>query len=88
MGKSKKIPLVSGLLGLESGSIYGQIEISLSDHDTVNIVIRRKAYSGLPDITFSLKDTDLKDFIGVLEEAKKKVDAYWISRLATASVKA
>lgn len=76
------------MLGRESGSIYGQIEVSLSDHDTVNIVIRREAYSGLPDIEFSITDTDLQDFINVLEEAKKKVDAYWISRLATTSVKA
>lgn len=87
MGKSKRIPLVSGLIGREARSIHGQIEISLIDYDTVHLAIRRKAYSGLSDIEFSVPDTDLQDIIDILNEAKKKVDAYWLSRIATSQSK-
>ena len=86
MGKSKKIPLVSGLIGRETHSIYAQLEISRTDYDTINIAIRRKAYSGLPDIEFSVADTDLQDIIDILEEAQNKVDSYWLSRIATTEV--
>ena len=85
MVKSKKIPLVSGLIGRETQSIHAQLEVSRIDYDTINIVIRRKAYSGLPDIEFSVADTDLQDIIDILNEAKKKIDTYWLSRAAVKS---
>ncbi len=85
MGKSKMIPLVSGLIGREAHSIHGQLEVSLINYDTVHIAIRRKAYSGLSDVKFSVSDTDLQDIIDILNEAKKKVDTYWLSRAAVKS---
>jgi len=87
MVKSKKIPLVSGLIGRETQSIHAQLEVSRVDYDTINIAIRRKAYSGLPDIEFSVADTDLQEIIDILEEAKNKVDSNWLSRIATTEVK-
>jgi len=85
MGKSKKIPLISGLIGREARSIHGQIEVSLTNYDTVHIAIWRKAYCGLSDVEFSITDTDLQDIIDILNEAKKKVDTYWLSRVAVKS---
>lgn len=85
MGKSKKIPLVSGLIGREARSIHGQLEVSLINYDTVHIAIRRKAYCGLSDVKFSVADTDLQDIIDILNEAKKKVDTYWLSRVGVKS---
>lgn len=82
MGKSNKIPLVSGLIGRGSRSINGQLEVSLINYDTVHIAIWRKAYCGLPDITFSVPDADLQDVIDILNEAKKKTDTYWLSKAA------
>ncbi len=85
MGKSKKIPLVSGLIGRESRSIHGQLEVSLINYDTVHIAIWRKAYSGLSDVDFSIPETDLQEIIDLLNEAKRKADAYWLSRAAIES---
>jgi hypothetical protein len=86
MEKPKKIPLVSGLIGRETQSIHAQLEISRVDYDTINIALKRKAYSGLPDIEFSVTDTDLQEIIDILEEAKNKIDSYWLSRIATPEV--
>jgi len=85
MGKSKKIPLVSGLIGREAHSIHGQLEVSLINYDTIHIAIRRKAYSGLSDVKFSVPDTDLQEIIDILSEAKRKADTYWLSRVAIES---
>ncbi|MDH5783482.1 MAG: hypothetical protein OEZ35_07465 [Candidatus Bathyarchaeota archaeon] len=85
MGKSKKIPLASGLIGREARSIHSQLEVSLINYDTVNIAIRRKVYSGLSDVKFSVADTDLKDIIDILNEAAKKIDTYWLSKVAVKS---
>lgn len=85
MGKSKKIPLVSGLIGRESRSIHGQLEISLINYDTIHIAIWRKAYSGLSNVKFSVPDTDLQEIIDLLNEAKKKADTYWLSKVAIES---
>ena len=85
MGKSKKIPLVSGLIGRDARSIHGQLEVSLINYDTVHIAIKRKVYSGLSDVKFSVADTDLQDIIDILNEAKKKIDTYWLSRVAVKS---
>lgn len=82
MQKSKGHPLAMGLIGHESGAVYAQIEITLRDFDTVDFVIRREPYSNLPDVKFSIDYRDIDDVIEILNEAKKKLDAYWISRLA------
>ena len=85
MGKSKKIPLISGLIGHEGRSIHGQLEISLINYDTIHIALWRKAYSGLSDVEFSVADTDLQEIIDILNEAKKKADTYWLSKVAIKS---
>lgn len=85
MGKSKKIPLASGLIGSEARSIHGQLEVSLINYDTVHIAIRRKVYSGLSDVKFSVAETDLQDIIDILNEAAKKIDTYWLSKVAVTS---
>jgi len=85
MGKSKKIPLVSGLIGRKARSIHGQLEVSLINYDTVHIAIWRKTYSGLSNVKFSVADTDLEDIIDILNEAKEKIDTHWLSRVAVKS---
>lgn len=81
MEESKKIPLASGLMGREAGSTHGQLEVSLINYDTIHIAIWRKAFCGLPDVEFSIPDTDLQDVIKILDEAKNKADSYyWASR--------
>ena len=82
MGESKKIPLASGLIGRANHSISGQVEVSFISYDTVEIAIRRKAYSGLSDVEFSVPDTQLQEIIDVLTEGKKKLEADWLSRAA------
>jgi len=82
MEKSKKIPLVSGLVGRKAGSIHAQLEVSLINYDNIHIAIRRKAYSGLPDVEFSIADTDLQDFVDIINEAKGKLDTNWLQTLA------
>ena len=81
MEKSKKHPLAMGLIGHRSGLVYAQMEIYLRDHNTVDFTIRRKLYSNLPDVEFSINNRDLEDIIDILNEAKKKLDTYWVSRL-------
>jgi len=85
MGKKKKIPLANGLIGREAHSIHGQLEVSLINYDTVHIAIWRKTYSGLSNVKFSIADTDLQDIIDILSEAKRKVDTYWLSKIAVES---
>ena len=87
MGKSKKIPLVSGLIGSKARSIHGQLEVSLINYDTVRIAIMRKIYSGLSDVKFSVAETDLLDIIEILTEANKKIETYWLSRISATKVK-
>jgi hypothetical protein len=86
MEKPKKIPLVSGLIGREAQSIHAQLEISRVDYDTINIALKRKAYSGLPDIEFSVADTELQEIIDILQEAQNKIDSNWLSKIATPEV--
>ena len=88
MKAAKEIPLVSGLIGGKARSIHGQLEIYLIDYDTVRIVIRRKAYSGLSDIEFSVAETDLQDITDLLNEARQKADTYWLSRIAAMEAEA
>ena len=82
MKESKRIPLLSGLIGRKSGSIHSQLEVSLINYDTIHVAIRRKAFCGLPDVEFTIPDTDLQEIIDIFDEAKKKADKYyWTSRV-------
>ena len=82
MKESKKTPLASGLIGRANHSICGQMEVSLISSDTVHIAIKRKAYSGLSDVEFSVSETHLQEIIDVLTEGKKKLETDWLSRAA------
>jgi len=83
MGKSKKIPLVNGLIGSKARSVHGQLEVSYSKYSKVHIVIWRKTYSGLSDVKFSVADTDLPDIIEILTEASKKIEDYWLTKISS-----
>jgi hypothetical protein len=87
MGKSKKIPLVSGLIGSKAHSVHGQLEVTYVKYDTVHIAIMRKVYSGLSDVKFSVAETDLPDIIEILTEANKKIETHWLSRISATKVK-
>lgn len=79
MEQSKRIPLASGLIGHKAGSTNGQLEVSLVNYDTIHIAFWRKAFCDLPDIEFSISQTDLHDIIDTLNEASKKADDYYLS---------
>jgi len=87
MGKSKKIPLASGLIGSKAHSVHGQLEVSYVKYNKVHIAIWRKTYSGLSDVKFSVADTDLPDIIEILNEANKKIETYWLSRISAKTIK-
>jgi SPX domain protein involved in polyphosphate accumulation len=82
MRKSKKIPLVSGLIGSKSRSIHGQLEASYINYNTVKIELKRKPYTGLSDVKFSISDTDLADIVQILNEANQKIEAYWLTKIS------
>jgi len=48
----------------------------------VKINLWRKLHSGLPDVEFSVEDTDLPEIIELLVEAKKKIDESWLSKIS------
>lgn len=75
----QKKPLAMGLIGHKSGLVYAQMEIYLRDFNTLDIAIRRQLYSNLADIEFSIDNMDLEDIIDILNEAKKKLDNYWLT---------
>jgi len=87
MGKSRTIPLARGLIGGETSFIYGQLEMFLTNYDNIKIVIKRKPYSNLSDVKFSIPITDLQDLINILREAKEKLADHWLSRAATIELK-
>lgn len=82
METRKEQPLVTGLIGHKSGLVYAQMEVYTRDQNTLELIIRRTPYSNLPNIEFSIDDRDVEEIIDILKEAKKKLDALWISRLA------
>jgi len=82
MGKSKKIPLASGLIGSKARSVHGQLEVSYINYNTVKIELKRKLYSGLSNVKFSIADTDLPDIIQILNEANQKIEAYWLTKIS------
>jgi len=87
MGKSKITPLAKGLIGSQAHSIHGQLEVTYVNYNTVRIRIWRKMYSGLPDVNFSVTDTDLPDIIEILTNARKKINGYWLSRISAKTIK-
>ena len=87
MVKSRTIPLSRGLIGGKVNSIYGQLEVSLTNHKNVKILIRRKPYSGHSDVKFSVTCAELQNIIDILQEAKEQLDAQWLSRVATTELK-
>ena len=87
MGKSKVTPLAKGLIGSKAQLIHGQLEVACTNYGTVHIRIWRKMYSGLPDVNFSVAETDLPDIIEILTEAQNKIDSYWLSRISAKTIK-
>ncbi len=86
MEEPKKTPLASGLIGRKSGSIHGQLEISLINYDTIKIAIWRKAFCNQPDIEFSIPASCFKDILAILGEAERKNENYyWMSNPAAAT---
>jgi len=87
MQKSRMIPLAKGLIGGKGEGIHGQLEVFLTNHDTIEIVFHRKPYGGASNVDFSISCDDLQDMINILSEAKEKSDNYWLSRAATTESK-
>jgi len=87
MGKPRTIPLARGLVGGEVNSIYGQLEVSLTNYRNIKITIRRKPYSKGSNVSFSIPCTSLKQLLDILHEAHDKLDEIWLSRVATVELK-
>ena len=87
MKKAKMIPLAKGLMGGETTVIHGQIEVFLTNYETIKIIIHREPYGGGTDVKFTIESADLQDLISILSEAKKRSDDYWLSRVAMAELK-
>lgn len=81
--RPNEITLVNELLGSKTKSIRGQFVVKYIDYDTVKIAFYRKLHSGLPDIEFTIADTDLPEILELLTEAKQKIDDQWLSKIAT-----
>lgn len=79
----KTVPLARGLVGGETDPICGQVEIFLTGHNNVRVLIRRKPYTGRSDVKFSLPYTSLPSLIDLFHEALEKLDNIWLSRTAT-----
>ncbi len=86
MDRSKTVPLARGLVGGEVSPIYGQLEVSLANYKKLTIVFRRRPYCGRRDLKFSILHTDLQDIIEILEEARERLDDYWLARAAAGEV--
>lgn len=82
MGKTSIIPLAKGLIGSKAKAINGQIEITYHNYKTVNITIWRKMYTGQPNVSFTIADTDLPDILEALIQAQKKIEDHWLSKIA------
>lgn len=81
---TSEISIVNKLLGSKAKSIRGQLVVKYIDYDTVDIALYRKLHCGLPDIEFSVADTDLTEILELLTEAKQKIDSCWLSKNAFA----
>jgi len=80
--EKSEIPLTSGLIGKNSDSIHGQLEIKYVNYKTVRIALWRKLHSGLPDVAFEIEDTDLPEILELLTEANDKVTCHWLSKMS------
>ena len=78
-----EIPLASSLIGKNSGSIHGQLDVKYVDYKTVRIALWRKLHSGLPDVVFEIEDSDLPEIVQLLTEANDKVTSHWLSKIST-----
>lgn len=85
--RTSKISLVNELLSSKTKSIRGQLIVKYINYDTVDIGLYRKLHCGLPDIEFSVADTDLPELLELLTEAKQKIDSYWLSKAAGQTTK-
>ena len=83
MVKSKNIPLSNLLIPGESEPVYGQLEITLINHNKIKITINRKPYTGHANIKFTIPSSNLQMLIDTLQEAQMKLDETWLSRVAT-----
>ena len=81
--KKGEIPLASGLIGGKAKSIHGQLTIKYIDYKLVKVNFWRKLHSGLPDIEFLIEDTDLPEILELLNEANKKIDESWLTKIST-----
>jgi len=81
-----EIPLVSSLIGKNSDSIHGQLEVKYVNYKTVKIAFWRKLHSGLPDVVVEIEDTDLPEILELLTEANDKVTTCWLSKMSTEQV--
>ncbi|MCW4052754.1 MAG: hypothetical protein NWE78_06075 [Candidatus Bathyarchaeota archaeon] len=86
MAKSRKIPLARGLIGGKTDSIQGQLEVYLTNYKRIDLVLKRKAYSGRRDVKFSIPSIDLQDMMDILHEAKAKIEEQWLSTVATTKI--
>ena len=77
-----ELPLVSSLIGKESGSIHGQLEVKYINYQKVKIGLWRRLHSGLPDVVFEIDDSDLPEIVKLLTEANDKVTAHWLSKMS------
>jgi hypothetical protein len=82
MATSKRVPLLLKLIAGDTDPIYGQLEVSLLDERNLEIIIRRKPYSGDPDVQFVLPHTSLQNILDALHEAREKLDETWLSQVA------
>ena len=74
--------LANGLIGSKAKMIHGQLTVEYINFNKVKINLWRKLHSGLPDVEFSVEDTDLPEIIELLVEAKKKIDESWLSKIS------
>ena len=81
-----EIPLASSLIGKNSDSIHGQLEVKYVNYKTVKIAFWRKLHSGIPDVVFEVEDTDLPEILELLTEANDKVTTCWLSKMSTEQV--
>jgi hypothetical protein len=86
LARSRKIPLARGLIGGKTDPIQGQLEVHLADYKRVDIILKRKAYSGRRDIKFSIPSIDLQDMMDILYEAKMKIEERWLSTVASTEI--
>jgi len=77
-----EISIASSLIGKDSGSIHGQLEVKYVNYKTVKIALWRKLHSGLPDVVFEIEDSDLPEIVKLLTEANDKLAAHWLSKMS------